>query len=230
MLFYGDSVMRRTVAARSPPAARRAALRPGAPGGGRARRAPSAPRLRASRSCSPRCPDLSQVVRRRGVAGGGARCEVPVHRGRRADRGRQDLGGGAPRERCDAQHRPRGVGVRTRSSSRSTTAPPAPPSRPSCSSSSRATASSRSCVQRRLFEQATLCRLRLREEQAVRVPQPRRQRAAHLRQALRAARGGPAAARPRGLPAGADRGADAAHPPRGAARGGAASPRSTWRR
>ena len=55
-------------------------------------------------------------------------------------------------------------------------------------------------------------RLRLREEQALRLPEPRRLRAAHLREALRAARGGRAAARPRGLPAGAHRGAAAAHP------------------
>src|SRR4029450_5890918 len=50
-------------------------------------------------------------------------------------------------------------------------------------------------------------RLRVREEPALRLPQPRRQRAHDLRQALLAALGERAAARPDRVPAGADRGA-----------------------
>ena len=82
-------------------------------------------------------------------------------------------------------------------------------------------------LQRKLFTQATLSRLRLREEQALRLPEPRRQRAADLREALRAARGERAAARPRGLPAGAHRGADEADPRARPARGEPALARST---
>src|SRR6185436_18101347 len=62
-------------------------------------------------------------------------------------------------------------------------------------------------------------RLRVREEQAVRLLEPRGQRAADLREALLAALGERAAAGPGDLPAGADRRAAAAHPRAQARRG-----------
>ena len=62
-------------------------------------------------------------------------------------------------------------------------------------------------------------RLLLREEQGLRLPEPRGQRAAHLREALLPARGERAPARPRGLPAGPHRGAAEAHPRARPARG-----------
>ena len=137
-----------------------------------------------------------------------------------ADRRRQDRGGGAARRAARRAHRCSRSGRQNPFlQARSTTASPGAAFQAELFFLLSRYRQQQELLQRQLFQQRTLVRLRLREEQALRLPEPRRQRAAHLREALLAARRERAAPRPGRVPAGADRGAAEAHPRARPARG-----------
>src|SRR6266540_2164371 len=150
-----------------------------------------------SRSCWPPAP-----IARASRSGPGAWWRAdggPLHRHRRADRSGQVVGGGAPGRAHGGAHGHGGMGTEPvpHSLLRGTAGSGLPDRAllPPLALSPAAGAHAADAL-----PELHPLRLRVREEQAVRVPQPRRLRAAHLREALLAARRERAAARPRRLP------------------------------